>query len=127
MRSENVVTLTGKVLGSERNVPDSQDDRRNKANDSLSQDHEPSGLEVIGHESPAPNHDYSDCPSGLLSAGDESSGLTDRNSVNLSDRPDPRSVRIGQTFQEQIEICKSAQRSILNIVTYIGTQPGQGH
>ena len=54
------VTLTGKILGSEGNIPDCQDDRGDEPNHRLRHDYEPSSLKVIRYESPAPDHDNSD-------------------------------------------------------------------
>jgi hypothetical protein len=57
------VSPTSEILGSKGDIPDCQDDRGDEPNDRLRHDYEPSGLEVIRYESPAPDHDDGDCTS----------------------------------------------------------------
>ena len=59
MKGDMCVSLTSEILGSEGNIPDCQDDRGDEANHRLRHDNEPSGLEVIRYERPAPDHDNS--------------------------------------------------------------------
>jgi hypothetical protein len=51
------VELTSEILGSERDIPDGQNDRGNESNDRLGHDDQPSGLEVVRNKGPSPNHD----------------------------------------------------------------------
>jgi hypothetical protein len=54
------VSLTSEIFGSKGDIPDRQDDRGDEPNDRLRHDYQPSGLEVIRYESPAPYHDNRD-------------------------------------------------------------------
>jgi len=54
------VLLTSEIFGSQGNIPDCQDDRWDETEHRLRHDYEPSGLEVIRYERPAPDRDNSD-------------------------------------------------------------------
>jgi hypothetical protein len=57
-KGDKSVSLTSEILCSEGDIPYRQDDRRDESNHRLRHDYQPSGLEVIRYERPAPNHDY---------------------------------------------------------------------